>query len=43
LLHAYAGDMRRLIEREIELAEAPEAYRRLLGGEAAGLKTIMRP
>jgi (R,R)-butanediol dehydrogenase/meso-butanediol dehydrogenase/diacetyl reductase len=43
LLAAYAADMLRFMDREIGLAEVPEAYARLLRGEAAGLKTIVRP
>ncbi|MNC93962.1 hypothetical protein D3C83_107040 [compost metagenome] len=37
-----AGDLRKLIEREIGLEDVPDAYRRLIRGEAAGLKTIIR-
>jgi (R,R)-butanediol dehydrogenase/meso-butanediol dehydrogenase/diacetyl reductase len=43
LLPAYAANMLRLMDREIGLAEVPEAYARLLRGETAGLKTIVRP
>lgn len=32
-----------LIDREIGLSEVPDAYERLLKGEATGLKTIIRP
>lgn len=42
LLPDLAEDMRRLIDREIALNELPAAYRRLLTGEADGLKTIVR-
>ena len=33
----------RLIDREISIAEIPDAYDRLIAGNAAGLKTLIRP
>ncbi|MBB3770925.1 (R,R)-butanediol dehydrogenase/meso-butanediol dehydrogenase/diacetyl reductase [Angulomicrobium tetraedrale] len=38
-----AGDLARLIDRQIGLDAVPDAYARLLKGEAQGLKTIIRP
>lgn len=38
-----ADDLARLIDRQIGLDEVPDAYARLLKGEADGLKTIIRP
>ena len=43
MLAACAPRARRLIDREIKLADVPEAYRRLIAGEAEGLKTIIVP
>lgn len=42
LLDPLAGELARLIDREITLDEVPAAYQRLLAGEARGLKTIVR-
>lgn len=42
LLPGLADALSRLIDREIDVDEVPAAYRRLLAGEAAGLKTIIR-
>lgn len=42
-LPALAGDLARLIDRQIGLDEVPDTYARLLRGEAEGLKTIIRP
>lgn len=43
LLPVLAPALRRLIEREIGLDAVPDAYRRLIGGDSAGLKTIVVP
>jgi (R,R)-butanediol dehydrogenase / meso-butanediol dehydrogenase / diacetyl reductase len=43
LLPELADDLRQFIEEEIGLDAVPDAYRRLLSGETAGLKTIVRP
>ena len=43
LLSEYAGELRRLVDREIALEDVPAAYERLIRGDAAGLKTIVRP
>jgi (R,R)-butanediol dehydrogenase/meso-butanediol dehydrogenase/diacetyl reductase len=42
MLPDLAGALSRLIDREITLGDVPDAYGRLLGGEVAGLKTIIR-
>lgn len=42
-LPALAFDLARLIDRLIGLDEVPDAYARLMRGEAQGLKTIIRP
>lgn len=42
-LGALQGDLLRLVDRQIGLDDVPEAYRRLIRGEAQGLKTIIRP
>lgn len=42
MLPGLAGALARLIDREIELDDVPDNYRRLLAGEATGLKTIIR-
>lgn len=42
-LPALAPDLARLIDRQIGLDEVPDAYARLMRGEAQGLKTIIRP
>lgn len=42
MLPDLADALLRLIDREIDIDEVPEAYRRLLAGEATGLKTIIR-
>ena len=34
---------RRLADQEVPLDEVPEAYRRLIAGQATGLKTIVKP
>ncbi|MDR6953469.1 (R,R)-butanediol dehydrogenase/meso-butanediol dehydrogenase/diacetyl reductase [Ancylobacter sp. 3268] len=38
-----APDLLRLVDRQIDLDAVPDAYQRLMAGEAAGLKTIIRP
>jgi len=43
MLSASAPRAARLIDRVIGLDDVPEAYRRLIAGEATGLKTIIRP
>jgi (R,R)-butanediol dehydrogenase / meso-butanediol dehydrogenase / diacetyl reductase len=43
LLPELAPSIRRLIEAEIGLADVPAAYARLIQGDSAGLKTIVRP
>jgi (R,R)-butanediol dehydrogenase/meso-butanediol dehydrogenase/diacetyl reductase len=43
MLSACASRAARLIDRHISLDEVPNAYRRLIAGEAEGLKTIIRP
>ncbi|QJP15816.1 alcohol dehydrogenase catalytic domain-containing protein [Starkeya sp. ORNL1] len=43
LLGPLAGDLARLVDRQITLDEVPAAYDRLIAGEARGLKTIVRP
>ncbi len=43
MLPRLAPSIRRLIDAEIAIEAIPEAYRRLLAGEAKGLKTIVRP
>lgn len=43
MLPRLAPTIRRLIGAEITIEDIPEAYRRLLAGEAKGLKTIVRP
>lgn len=43
MLPRLAPAIRRLIDAEIAIEAIPEAYRRLLAGEAKGLKTIVRP
>lgn len=42
MLPDLADALSRLIDREITLGDVPDAYGKLLGGEAAGLKTIIR-
>ncbi|MBS7544472.1 zinc-dependent alcohol dehydrogenase [Ancylobacter oerskovii] len=42
-LPALAADLARLIDRQIGLDAVPDAYARLIAGEATGLKTIIRP
>ena len=42
MLRACAPRAAQLIDREIGLDEVPDAYRRLLAGDADGLKTIIR-
>lgn len=42
-LPALAFDLARLIDRQIDLDAVPDAYARLMRGEAQGLKTIIRP
>lgn len=43
LLPALHPDLMRLIDRQIGLADIPDAYARLIAGEAQGLKVIVRP
>ena len=43
LLPKLADDLRQFVGEEINLDAIPDAYQRLLGGKAAGLKTIVRP
>lgn len=43
LLARHAAAASRLIDTEVAIAGVPEAYRRLIAGEAHGLKTIVRP
>ena len=43
LLARVAPQARQLIDREITLAEVPQAYERLIAGQSEGLKTIIRP
>jgi (R,R)-butanediol dehydrogenase/meso-butanediol dehydrogenase/diacetyl reductase len=43
LLPAHADAIRRLIDGEVALDGVPDAYRRLLAGEATGLKIVVRP
>lgn len=43
LLARCAPRARELIDREIGLEEVPDAYRRLIAGDCAGLKTIVMP
>jgi len=43
LLSRCADRARQLIDRGIGLAEVPQAYERLLAGQATGLKTVVRP
>jgi|FEC22Drversion2_1045045.scaffolds.fasta_scaffold00023_14 (R,R)-butanediol dehydrogenase/meso-butanediol dehydrogenase/diacetyl reductase len=43
MLPRLAPAIRRMIDTEIAIEDLPEAYRRLLAGEAKGLKTIVRP
>lgn len=42
MLPSLAPVLTRLIDREIGIPDIPEAYQRLLAGEATGLKTIIR-
>jgi (R,R)-butanediol dehydrogenase/meso-butanediol dehydrogenase/diacetyl reductase len=42
LLSACAPRAAKLVDRHIALDDVPDAYRRLLAGEADGLKTIIR-
>lgn len=42
MLNACAPRAAKLIDRHITLDDVPEAYRRLIAGEAEGLKTIIR-
>ena len=42
-LPALAPDLARLVDRQIGLDAVPDAYARLIRGEALGLKTIIRP
>ncbi|MCB4767558.1 alcohol dehydrogenase catalytic domain-containing protein [Ancylobacter sp. Lp-2] len=37
------ADLVRLVDRQIDLDAVPDAYQRLIRGEATGLKTIIRP
>jgi (R,R)-butanediol dehydrogenase/meso-butanediol dehydrogenase/diacetyl reductase len=43
LLKALEAPLSRLVEDAITLDQVPEAYRRLIAGESAKLKTIVRP
>jgi len=43
LLPDLEAQLLQLVDREISLDEVPEAYARLIEGEANGLKTIIRP
>ncbi|PZF76169.1 dehydrogenase [Aestuariivirga litoralis] len=43
LLARVAPQARHLIDREITLADVPQAYERLIAGKSEGLKTIIRP
>jgi len=43
LLARTGPQARQLIDRHITLAEVPQAYERLIAGDADGLKTIIRP
>jgi (R,R)-butanediol dehydrogenase/meso-butanediol dehydrogenase/diacetyl reductase len=42
LLPGLAPQLARFIDREITIDGIPDAYRRLLAGDAKGLKTIIR-
>lgn len=43
LLARHAAQAMRLVDREIDIAGVPDAYRRLIAGDSDGLKTIIRP
>jgi (R,R)-butanediol dehydrogenase / meso-butanediol dehydrogenase / diacetyl reductase len=43
LLTRHAAKARQLVEREIAIADVPQAYERLIAGHSDGLKTIVRP
>ena len=43
LLSRMATEACQLIDRHVTLAEVPQAYERLIAGDAEGLKTIIRP